>query len=496
MAEERQGNPERFSNEYGVVAEQYSQLQAVHILEAANLSYPLPRASNESTLRAMFQAMEIALLNANDLLSRAMIAVQNGSFGAAAVKLSWTRGFHSVMVKISVMPHRLGIVQEVTPLPGVLRITDSPAFQAYVETLKQFDLALLDSIRAHQLPLDTLLAQQSCDSNQLRLIHLIRLCNHETTIWESNLRAVSAPVAIPDYGAFVLAQGMRDAVYDTQLRGDTYYTQFRGLHQIPEILTAEMNNHLEKAIVEIRAHRPQRAYEHLRYTGILSEGILASLLPIADNLTTADYHKIRENLGLTSGSHSVNIHYHLFRDLYEQLWDAFVKHLLDTQAPSSGQQEIPEIIRRVDLKRFENQDAFLTHLFANELLRLHAFIFEWRNEHLHLPRNNVGGGQTKSLTGSPDAVQAVKKMRNAAIIKDPVRPLIDARLDARRPPKVHPAEADDLPLTAYFNSPESLDRIILESTGEITRQRFKHVQERTGFFAQKSPFIPPPRYEV
>ncbi len=483
--------PAQFRNECGVIAEQYSHLQALHVLEAIKEMHPLPKASYESSIRAIFQATEVALLNVADLVSRATVDVRSRQFGAAMVRMSWVRGFHHVMVRVSMMPSQLGGMLNTTGMSSELRIMASPAFQMYFESLRHFDSEMLGCIASGELPIESLLSEHTLDNSLLHLLHLTRICNHETTIWENNLSTVVIPLLVSSYEEFVIPQGIREAVYDTKLEGDTYYTQFRGLHQIPEILCAEINNHIESSIQQIRAKFLQDAYEHLSYANILSEGILASLAPLTDNLTTSDYHKIRENLGLTSGSHSVNIHYHLFRDLYSQLWDELAKYLLEGQEQLHSEPDILKALRQVDLKRFEDHSAFLAHLLANELLKLRTFTYEWRNGHLHLPRNNVGGSYTKSLTGSPDAVETVKKMRDIALTKDPMQPLVDARDLAGVSGNV-----TNTPLTFYFGTQASLDKEVLEKTGDITKERFKHVQERTGIFAKKSPFVPPPKYEV
>jgi tryptophan 2,3-dioxygenase len=480
-----------FYNKRGVIAEQYAQLQAVHILEKAREAYPLPQASHVSTIRAVFQAAEIALLNLNDLMKRAIDDAYAGRFGPLAIKLSWARSFHAVMVSISSIPQKLALVPEDLEGGRELSILDSPAFKMYLDTLKVFDEQILSSINEGEFPLADLIGQQSLDDNKMHFLHLIRLCNHEATIWERNLSSVFVSAVVPCYEEFVVTQSMYQAVYDTMLEGDTYYTQFRGLHQIPEILTAEINDHIEMAIVNMRAKDLRRAYEHLRCLNILAEGVLAAQPPIADNLATADYHNIRENLGLTSGSHSVNIHYHLFRDLYDQLWSAFVRFLVDEYAGPQTHKEVQELLREVDLMRFENEQSFMLSLLANELLQMRAFINEWRELHLHFPRNNIGGDHTKSLTGASDAVQAVKKMRDAALIRDPFHPLTHVRkLDNVL------ASSKHLPLTSYFNAEHSLDQKLLETTGNITKQRFKDVQKRVGVFARKGPFVPPPRREV
>ena len=398
-------------NDQGVIAEQYLELQALHVLQAARDAYPLLPASAESTLRAIFQAAEIALLNLEDLVSRAAMDIEQRAFGSAAVKMSWTRGFHRVMVQLSLLPHQLGLGGETVETHGVLRIGDSPALRAYIEALKRFDTRVLQYVNAREYPIEAILATRSLDCSELHLLHLARICNHETTIWERNLAEIFVPTVVPCYDEFVVSQGMRDAVYDRVLKGDTFFTQFRGLHQVPEILCAEINDRIERAIVDIRAQCPQQAYDHLRCANILATGVLAALLPMADNLATSDYHKIRENLGLTSGSHSVSLHYHLFRDLYQQLWEALASFLLGGQVHAAQPEVVQAAMHHATQNRYQDMSTFLFHLLANECLHLRTFMHQWRDEHLHLPRNNLGGNRTKSLTGSLDAIKAVKGMR-------------------------------------------------------------------------------------
>lgn len=257
-----------YYNERGVIAEQYSELQAISVLDEARRSYPLPPTSPESTVRAIFQAVEIALLNLEDLLSRAAADVEDRRFGPAAAKMSWARGFHQVMVHLSVLPHQLGLVGD-TGGDGTLRISDSPALRVYSQALRRFDFAIALCANSSELQIEKSLAEESLHSNELRLLHLSRICSHETTVWERNLSAVYVPVEVPSYEKFVVTGGMRDAVYDRVLTGDTFFTQFRGLHQIPEILCVEINDRIEKAILEIAARRPHAAYKHLRCANIL-----------------------------------------------------------------------------------------------------------------------------------------------------------------------------------------------------------------------------------
>jgi hypothetical protein len=130
-------------------------------------------------------------------------------------------------------------------------------------------------------------------------------------------------------------------------------------------------------------------------------------------------------------------------------------------------------------------EGWLLFVIGGHCLSFRASITEWRDEHVHMPRNNLGGAATKSLTGSPDAVKAVKQMRDAATNRDQLTPLLHAR-DI-------PSGAAEGVLSRYFDSEDSLDFHILNITGTVTQRRFVKVQERLGFFANRCPFSAPPR---
>ena len=69
-------------------------------------------------------------------------------------------------------------------------------------------------------------------------------------------------------------------------------------------------------------------------------------------------------------------------------------------------------------------------------------------------------------------------MRDAARAKDAMQPLADVR----GPRGGRPGDWQ-LPLTGYLDTPDSLDSEIVRTTGEITQERFRNVQQREGVFA-------------
>jgi hypothetical protein len=210
---------------------------------------------------------------------------------------------------------------------------------------------------------------------------------------------------------------------------------------------------------------------------------------MVDSLATSDYHAIRENLGQTSGSHSVVLRYHLFTDLYEQLAEEVTAWLKRARDPVLD--EMRPIESETDSTGNHPEECSVLSVLVTHCLKLRSNVFQWRAQHLHLPRNNLGGESTKSLTGSPDAIAAVQRMCDTARAKDPMSSVAQARglPNASRPNLSGK-------LTQYLTSPDSLDSHLLAVTGRITQARFENVQERLGYFANPSRFTRPQRRKV
>jgi hypothetical protein len=465
MLEEEPGARAFARNERGVIAETYGELQSLGLLDKARSARYVEKASAESLLRTVLQAAEVALYNMADLLRRARLDATAADIEACTTKFAWVRGFQRVLVRLSHVARDFSTSrsrEEGATSP--LRLAASPAFQDYLRALKRFDRALTRCIARGDLDVANALSAASWTDTEFSLIHLIRIGNHESEMWERNFLATAVPSWPDGYAEYVASSTLREAVFEHVLFGDTYFTQFRGLHQIPELLAAEIADTMEAAIIAIRRRDAASAASFLTWTNALTSPIEACLPAMIDNLTTHDYHEIRENLGLTSGSHSVGIRYHMFTHLYEQLWDE---------------------VALVGEKTGPTWDLLVT-----QLLFFRSFIFQWRDEHLHLPRNNLGGAATRSLTGSSDAVSVVEGMSDHARIGDPANAFISDRGRSG----AHSPERGAL--ASYLRTDDSLDSALLTATGFVTQSKFRNVQERTGYFANKSSFSKPPRRRV
>jgi hypothetical protein len=445
--------PEPARNARGVIAENYYDLQSLGLVERARADRDFEPASAFSHLRTLLQAAEIALYNLADLLRRA------ADGPGQVVKLGWIAGFHRVLVALGAAGSTFTAAATAPGSAGV-RLRESPAFREYVDALRRFDDAVRNRAQTGTLDLAGILDQRSTDSAEFRIVHLARIANHQSTIWERSLLTTADPAPDIGHAELIASSVLREGVYEHRLAGDTYFTQFRALHQIPELLAAEINDRLEAGIRRLRDAEPESALGHLCWANSLAHPAAACLPPMIDNLATSDYHEIRENLGLTSGSHSVGIRYHMFTDLYDQLCAEIV---------DSGALE-----------------GALAPLFRSEVAAFRSFVFGWRDQHLHLPRNNLGGASTRSLTGSPDAVSVVRGMSEHARHKDPGRSLLT----------VPASDATEPELASYLAEPGSLDALLLTVTGHVTQGKFADVQERLGFFAQACPFTKPARRSV
>ncbi|MGW3567938.1 hypothetical protein ACWDSL_29485 [Streptomyces sp. NPDC000941] len=448
-------------NDRGVIAEHYHALQSLGSIENARRETTVEPTTTEALLVGLYQSAEIALYNLTDLLDRATGHLQAQDVDRCVANLHWVRSFHRVLVRLSVAALRIsGDRHHNAPRWDV---EATPAFAEFLPALHRFDRQLNQLAEQGLLDVDGIIAERGLEDAWFGVLHCVRVANHDARVWSANLAQAAHPAPGVEPARLLATDHLRHAVHEHHLTGDTYFTQFRALHQIPELLVREINDRIEAAILNARKGDIALAVDALDGAAELFDPVEVCLPPIVDNLSTHDYHQIRENLGLTSGSHSISMRFHLFTDLYEQ----FAAQLA----------QLPE----------EGCDHPLLPRLARHGVNLQVFIFAWRDMHLHLPRNNLGGMETKSLTGAPDAIRTVRKMRDNAATSDAM-----ARLDdGTQVPKSAAG-----PLADYLDGPDSSDGTLLAATGASTQANFRDVQERREFFSQPCPFSKPPRRVV
>jgi hypothetical protein len=459
---------EQLKNRKGIIAETYHDLQALGALEKASSIYKTKNVSTWSVVKAILQGTEIFAQNLNQLLLRIIKDLKNKRISDASIKLAWFKDLNHLIVKLT-NTYQLVVNEELKTNPkSILQI---PSIIQLEVSLKKFDTSIKKYVDDNNIALDIFLESEKLNNELYKLLHDYRIIAYELTIWNKSLKALRIPYNTL-YEIFIGLELITKAVNEPRLKGDTFFTQFRCLHQIPEILTVVVNNYIEQAIKDLRSDNLDQMHKHLKTANILFEIAVDSLRPIVENLSHNDYHEIRENLGLTSGSHSVNLHFHLFRDLYGIITSEFMsKFFLDKK------KYMTLISKKYSLK-----------LVEEELLKLRNLVNQWRNLHLHLPRINLGENQTKSLVGAKEAVESAKKMQSVANSKDPLNALANLYTNTEN--------NEPSSLVSYIESENSFDTTIGKLLGSITQKRFLNVQNREGVFSQPLIFKNPSKRKV
>lgn len=352
------------SNALGPIATSYDDLQSLPALFSVTRGgRPEVPGSVEQAVRALLQASELALVTITCSAEQAHRASDGHDGDLAERSLGWMVAFCRVWADIA---WRIGDTETVAygPDTRVSSVTDSANWRRHhavcgrlSESYLRFREASSDRARTDRLMLQYTLLERAAI---------------ERTV-----------VACGDlgYDEFVDAGALGEIVRDSPLPDDTVFIPFRSAHQISEVLVDGANDHLALAVATFDDADPVELLTLLHRVDRLLDATVGVAEMLADSLHHDDYHRIRENLGLTSDSHSVGLHYHLMRDLYPALAAA---------------------ARR-------GPDPFV----RSRVRAIGRHIDRWRAAHLGLPRMNLGGarGGTRSLTGAPDALHTVQRMR-------------------------------------------------------------------------------------
>lgn len=457
------------SNELGPIAPSYDDLHRIDLIAASKEACPTEPGSYESTVRAVFQAAEVCLLNLARLTGRTREAVEARDFASASRYIQWSMGFHRLLRGLGTVGQEMQSLFGSTLRRGVrsVDIAETAGCRAYIGELRAFD----DEVRCSLLVGEPLMvratiATRSIDDDLYRLLHGIRICSHNATKWESDLSGVPLPLA-GELNSLLSTALLAQAVARTELHPRTLHGEFVALHQVPEILSAESNDHLELAVRDVRSRALSRAASHLAVCNAVLGPMVEAQRIMAELLATGEYHGFRENLGAASGIHSLSIKQHMFKDLFKHFWNDISRWLI-----SHGDGSLETTIRAIDANRHQDSDAWVRHQVLHQAFRLHNIHQEWRHEHLHMPRNCLGSGGTKSMIGVPDGPRAVQKMREGANAQ--------RSLNA-----VHKARGMKLtnvvgcsPLTSLLTDPTSADSELMRIVGEGTREHFPEVQEQ------------------
>jgi hypothetical protein len=427
-----------------VAATSYAELQSLPALMSVVKSPSAPPpGSNLQAVRALLQAIEVGLVNLQFLAQRAAIDASAGNVAALSDRIDWMNGIGKAW---SDLAWRAQEVSPIAPARGsaLVSIADSPNLRR----LQQAERLLADALTP--LVNEVVTGHHAGTLADFPSRTLLRYIMFERIGIDYSV----VPLA-SSYVDFVQPEAIRSAVLERTVPGDTVFMQFRAAHQMPEILVDAANDHIEAALGCIGDHSYLEAAALLQRVDRLLDAVVLLADILVDHLDTDHYHEIREHLGVTSGSHSVGLHFHLMRDLLPALAAAVEKVVDDPKAGSSA--GIAEL-----------------RIYARSIAK---HVDRWRLSHMNLPRTNLGGAGTgtRSLTGSSDALQTVARLRERAPGRTGNETLFKAT-----------------DWTTLIVPLSTIEQRLLRNIASRTKERFPDVQSRSGRFADPPDFRPPP----
>jgi hypothetical protein len=433
------------ANELGPIAETYDELQGLPHIRKAWGGMGLPEDAGIRYLCSMLQSIELIALNEIDLCQRLERSILEENWNDAGEQATWLSALSTIAVNIAKGCDAVGVENCSLHLTSPLRSLAMGSLMKQIDALERSALPVFDR---HSQEFEDGVRTGGHSSSFATIVHRLKIFFRNVQTASEILQHVRLPSSVESYSSAIVSAALESAVRVLSIRGETYFTQFRLLHQIPELVGLDGL----AACDRLQASGAGNFRELIRDIAMLqeiSELALLCLSPLVTNLFPASYYKIRNNLGITSGSHSVTLSKQLFSRKFVELSEHFL--LLAQRFATSDRGEEAENFRLVL--------SFWRHYRAN--------VYAWRQAHIHLPRNVLGGPGTKSLIGSPDAVSAVEALRRNIARNDPFD-----RLSSH-------AEPLDLLTCGY-----GLDRWLLNLTGDVAQSEFPEVQKREGRFGR------------
>jgi len=410
----------------GPIADTYDRLQGLPFLRAAQ-----PPASignlHERSFIALHQARCLAYFNAAHLLKCSASELRPYAARATdkvAVNLNWAYLLLRIAAQLS--RRAAALAYETRFRRKSYRLTESEIELS--GAISGLDEALQVYQQVHKDEVALAVGHGSILNGDAVVVHYYKLFRHQAAILQE------LPVPVPPEQ--LLSESiLRLAVHALDTNRTSYLMQFRMLHQVPEILGAEISRVMTDCARHLQKGRLLEAERSVALVQPLLSCMVSCLRPLVELMLPSEYYRIRECLGVTSGSASKMLAERILSADYIALCNAAEAAQV---APSSS----------------------LWH----ELRRVRYGIREWRQLHLFLPWSILGADAT-SLIGSRHASDVVRRMSDTFDATDPLREPV------MTPPLGKPNSA-------------GLDGL-LDITGKVTKRRFPKVEAREGRYRSR-----------
>jgi hypothetical protein len=416
------------SKKDGPIADTYDRLQGIVFLRAAQ---PGDEVSDFSSRLFIAGSQSRALLSYNiaHLFERVASALNSHAANSIDLASSHIRWIHAL----------LKIMMETTDLINQFKSNFEDKGRSYQRPMSELAL-----YKALSLADDAFLKYESKNvSNIINAIghHNIHnadgsaVHNYKLSIYLiERIAMINIPLIDPD---LLNEDFIEMAVHKIDTKRPSYLMQFRLLHQVPELLGAEVLK-----IMNFIKGNTKNISERLLISQLLAIKNVLNLMsnclwPLVELMIPSEYYQIRRALGVTSGSKSKVLAKGVLRSGYIELAKAITG----------------------EIDRFAEKELLIDSLKSiNEIIR------RWRDLHMFLPWS-ILGTETTSLIGS-NATVKVDQMAQSFRKYDPLN------------------NESPLDLTHLGICREAAD-LFANLTGGVTRRRFPDVERRAGIFARR-----------
>jgi tryptophan 2,3-dioxygenase len=391
----------------------YGDLHGIFHLDDANKEFDLSNNPKAAIKRAILQAMEVAILNIQDLSPRVAEDVKNNELNKALEKFGWVSDFSETLRALCSLERQI-------PSPGRgIKLTVKDHSAVAEGTLKDLEEVLYKSISDAGLITEEQL-NLGLSSPPTKFLQQGSLNQSYTDIWSN--KTVNIPDIIPTknedeksfYKRFVGTEHINLAVNEITQKGDNFLKQFKAFHQISEVLVKLANNLLCKSIKTLLSDSKNEvavedAMQNTDISLLLLKIIPENVKPILNNLGVKQYQDIRDSLGITSGSYSNNIREGLFTPLHELFFQTVYCKVMGTNEKGYDPEQLQLKLNDVFTNPSANPKTSQNYRLAMQALKLDAVVTDWRDLHLQLVKTQIGANSSISggLVGIKSAVSFI-----------------------------------------------------------------------------------------
>jgi hypothetical protein len=426
----------------GIVPDTYDRLHGIAFLRAARPESSISDPKTRLYL-ALYQSQTVALYNIAHLFARCSHRLSSRESDRVDVVSHHLRWAFSIAKLTYDLAHSSTSILRDVPT-AVLVSRRCQAQLVALEALGDLDRALTSYIDVNAAAVSDSIEYDYLLSGHSVLAHVFKSISYL-------LRAIDSTIATSPRDELLRSDILRDGVRSLDSETDTYLMQFRLLHQIPEILSIEAVSLLEKATLALQKNDIRVATRHVSLVNMCLVHIRNSLWPLIELMYPSEYYHVRQHLGRTSGSSSVELGHNLLRSAYVTF----------------ASQQINSAKQRRHSRSFSSA-------LSEQVTLLQENIYQWREMHFMLPRNVLGDDVT-SLIGTRNSLQTVLAMKTAFECDDPLRP--------REHNTKSDSHVDD---STTILSCSQADLSLCTMTGKISKRKFPDVETRSGIFAPKS----------